>query len=533
MPDNIRFKQGSLSALSKQTISNGSLWFTTDEGAIYLDVGGNRVRFGDFITVASIAALPATGHAYESALYYAKNENVLARWDATTSKWVQLNAAGLTQVKIEGTGNVLSGASVTLDSTTGAKVLTFSTMSVATSETLDALATRVTSLEDRMADAEDRLDVIEGTGEGSIAKAVSDAQTTLQANIDAVDELADKAIADAAAVQDNLDATNSRVTATEKDIDDLQAAIGTGGSVDDKIAALKQTLEAADAEIIADVEAAQKAADDAQADADKNTADIEALAVRVSTNTSDISNLQSAVNTLNADDKTTGSVDYKVAQEVAKILNDNDASDIDTLEEIAAWIKNDTAGVGTLVNRLDAVESKNDTQDTLISSLQNDVVNNKTAAETAVSNLKSELLGDAETYTTLGKLEDAVVAAQAQADKGVANAKAASDAAAAVQSNLDATNIRMTTAETDIINLEKRMDQAEADIGALEQDVADLDAAYKAADAALKTELVGSATTYTNLGKVEEAIDNQGTQISTINSSIAAIEQNLTWEVFE
>ena len=533
MADNIRFKQGSLSALSKQTISNGSLWFTTDEGAIYLDVGGNRVRFGDFITVANIAALPANGHAYESALYYAKNENVLARWDATTSKWVQLNAAGLTQVKIEGTGNVLSGASVTLDSITGAKVLTFSTMSVATSETLDAMATRVTSLEARMEDAEDRLDVIQGTGEGSIAKAVSDAQTTLQANIDAVDALADQAIADAAKVQENLDATNIRVTATENDIDALQAAVGDGGSVDDKIAALKTTLEAADAEIIADVEAAQKAADDAQADANANASDIEALTVRVIANEGDIADLQSAVNTLNADDKTEGSVDYKVAQEVAKILNDNDASDIDTLEEIAAWIRNDTAGVGTLVSRLDAVESKNDAQDTLISSLQTDVANNKTAAETAVSNLESELLGDVETYNTLGKLEDAVIAAKAQADKGVADAKAASDAAATVQNNLDATNIRMTSAETDITNLENRMDQAESDIDNLEQDISDLDAAYQAADAALKSELTGTATTYTNFGKVETALDAQGTQISTINSSITAIEQNLTWEVFE
>lgn len=55
-----------------------------------------------------------------------------------------------------------------------------------------------------------------------------------------------------------------------------------------------------------------------------------------------------AIAKLNGDDKVEGSIDYKVAQEVAKILNDNDASDIDTLEEIAAWIKNDTAGVASM-----------------------------------------------------------------------------------------------------------------------------------------------------------------------------------------
>ena len=55
-----------------------------------------------------------------------------------------------------------------------------------------------------------------------------------------------------------------------------------------------------------------------------------------------------AIAILNSDDKTVGSVDYKVAQEVAKILNDSDDSDIDTLNEIAAWIINDTTGAAKM-----------------------------------------------------------------------------------------------------------------------------------------------------------------------------------------
>ena len=547
LTDNIRFRQGSLNALSKQAITNGSLWFTTDEGAIYLDVNGNRVRFGDFVTVANVAALPAAGHAYESALYYAKAENVLARWDKTSSKWVQLNAAGLTKVNVTGGGNVLAGATVTLDAETGAKVLTFSTASVATSEAMEGLQTRVKSLEDRMDDVEDRLDVIEGSGEGSIAKAVSDLKTELvgdaaseyntlgklEDKIIAAQAQADKGVADAAKVQENLDATNVRVTTAETDIKNLQAAVGEGGSVDEKIAALKKTLEDADTEIIADVEAAQKAADDAQADADQNAADIEGLTTRVAANEGDIADLQEAVDLLNADDKTEGSVDYKVAIEVAKILNDNDASDIDTLEEIAAWIKNDTAGVGSIVNRLDQVESKNESQDTAIAALQKDVTDNKAAAEKAVSDLEDALIGDAETYTDLGKAEDAIIAAKAQADKGVADAAAASAAAAKVQENLDSTNVRMTTAEGDIDSLEGRMEQAEKDIDALEKSVSDMDAAYKAADATLKSELLGDASSYTTLGKAEDAIETNATAIESINTQITAINNNLTWETFE
>ena len=549
LTDNIRFKQGSLAALGRQAITNGSLWFTTDEGAIYLDVNGSRVRFGDFVTVANVAALPASGHAYESALYYAKAENVLARWDATAGKWVQLNAAGLSKVNITGNGNVLAGATVTLDAETGAKVLTFSTASVATSEAMEGLQTRVKSLEDRMTAAEGKLNTIQGSGEGSIAKAVADAKADLQAKIDAVDELADKGIADAAKasgeaakVQENLDATNVRMTAAEGDIDALQQAVGNGGNIDQRIAGLKSELlgsdaDAAGAATIAGANkaaaAAQKAADDAQADADQNASDIEGLGVRMTAAEGNITNLQNAVNTLNGDDKTEGSVDYKVALEVAKILNDNDASDIDTLEEIAAWIKNDTAGVGAIVNRLDNVESKNESQDTAIQALQKTVGDNKTAAEKALADLEKAILGDAETYTDLGKAEDAIVAAQAQADKGVADAKKASEEAAKVQENLDATNVRMTAAEGKLDDIGPRLTQAEKDIDDLQAADTTIRGEFAAADEALEAKIKGDAATYTTLGKAEDAIEANATAIEGINTQITSIQNNLTWETFE
>ena len=77
MADMIKFQQGELSRLAAKPITKGTLWFTTDEGAIYLDTAkGERVRFGDYITVANVNALPSAGHAYETALYYAKEENI-------------------------------------------------------------------------------------------------------------------------------------------------------------------------------------------------------------------------------------------------------------------------------------------------------------------------------------------------------------------------------------------------------------------------------------------------------------------------
>lgn len=68
-----------------------------------------------------------------------------------------------------------------------------------------------------------------------------------------------------------------------------------------------------------------------------------------------------AIAKLNGNDQTEGSVDYKIAHEVAKILNDNDASDIDTLNEIAAWITNDTSGAAKM--NTDIAELKSKTKD--------------------------------------------------------------------------------------------------------------------------------------------------------------------------
>ena len=86
---NVLFKKGLLAGLKDAPIKEGTIYVTTDERAMYLDVDAStRIRLGDFIEVTNIAALPSTG-ANASALYYAAEENVLAKWSG--SAWVQIN----------------------------------------------------------------------------------------------------------------------------------------------------------------------------------------------------------------------------------------------------------------------------------------------------------------------------------------------------------------------------------------------------------------------------------------------------------
>lgn len=69
-----------------------------------------------------------------------------------------------------------------------------------------------------------------------------------------------------------------------------------------------------------------------------------------------ISSNTQAIETLNGTGE--GSVDKKVANEIAKIVNDNNNGSIDTLNEIAAWIINDTTGAASMANDITALKGK-------------------------------------------------------------------------------------------------------------------------------------------------------------------------------
>lgn len=88
MNNMIKFLRGNVANLP-QTATPGALYFTKDEG-VYLGLeNGSYHRYGDFITVASVNALPTAG-AHETCMYYCVSENILARYDSEKG-WIQIN----------------------------------------------------------------------------------------------------------------------------------------------------------------------------------------------------------------------------------------------------------------------------------------------------------------------------------------------------------------------------------------------------------------------------------------------------------
>ena len=537
----VKFQQGLLANLSKQAIANGTLWFTTDEGAIYLDTEGRRIRFGDYVTVDSITDLPAAGHAYETALYYAKAENVLARWDSGSNKWVQLNAAGLTQIKREGdAGNVITGLKVVTDAQTGAKVLTYTASNMATASEVSTLKSSVETLagdENVSGSVANQIKVAKETiigddsdesGAATINGALK-AAAAAKAAADAAQGTANTAKSQAETNKNDISTLQSDVSQNKTDISGLKGQVGTG-AVDDRIATAKgEVLGTASDDASKDTvygakaaaAAAQATANAANSQAGTNKTDISNLTARVTAAEGDIDTLQADVTVLKGDKTTEGSVAYQIAQVVA-----NAPENFDTLKEIADWITNDKTGAASLNSRLTAVETKNSDQDASIEALEGEDAKIRQEFAAADTALETKLVGTAtEGYKTLGDLEtkikaNATAAANAQSTADTAKSKAETNATAI--STLQSTVGDHTTS---ITNLTKNL-------GDLTTTVNGINDAYKAADTALKNELVGEETNYNTFKKAGDAIRANATAISNNAAEISDIKTQLTWDTF-
>lgn len=224
MADMIKFYRGELANLPEVGVL-GSMYITTDEGAIYYGTGSGMKRLGDFIQVADVASLP--DKANESALYYCVAENVLAKWNG--SGWSQINKdTGATAVTVTGEGNAVTAAEYDANTRTVklTKGATYATPAVVDSK----VATAVGEL------GNDK----EGNAYANV-KAYVDAKTEGIATDAALGEL-----------QQALDEAEGKIEA-------LEAANATGGTVTNAIADAK------------------KAGTDAQDAAEKAQSEVDAL----------------------------------------------------------------------------------------------------------------------------------------------------------------------------------------------------------------------------------------------------------------
>lgn len=366
------------------------------------------------------------------------------------------------------------------------------------------------SISEQIAAIVERLGVIQGadTVEGSIAKALKDANAHADAAVEA-------AVGNYAVGTEGEDGYKA-ASGLRKEIAEAEAAANS--YTDDKVA----TLEAKDAELEAEdkrldkaitdevqarkdadkaitdmigtgfaategntvaekVAAAQKAADDAQADVDALTKGGGQVAV----NTANIAQLQTDLaDEVKARDEADKAIDERLVKvetffagaydENGKALNEA----LDTLVEIQDYLDGDGDAAGTLVDKVakNASDIK-ELQETLAEG--GDFEQRVAAVEAAASDNAddiADLLKVTSGYTAEGAIKTAIEAAAELGQKGIDDAKAAQDTADAVKAAVEHETTGLA-ATKDIADAAKSASETNA------SDIADIKADYlKAAD---------------------------------------------------
>lgn len=290
MADMLKFRKGLFADLPEAKTA-GTIYVTTDEQAMYVDVSASqRVRVGDIIQKNSVRE--ATPPYSTDALYYFIEENALLKWGPFGKDgemaWKQLNSvsditADLTDVKsrlsdaetaitkLNGNSTVvgsvdykIAAAQKTLsDSITAVdgKVDELANGQVATNKTnIEALRSDLnqaqTDISTNAANIQTNVNAIaklNGTGEGSVAKAVADAKTELQGKIDTANGKITTNTNDIAGLATRVTTAEGTIANHETLLTKLDGDENTTGSVKAQIKAAKEALSA---EIDKDINAA-------------------------------------------------------------------------------------------------------------------------------------------------------------------------------------------------------------------------------------------------------------------------------------
>lgn len=387
----IQFKRGT--NLTNLAIADGQFIVNTAERAIYVDVGEERLRIGDFVKVGTLADLPADAN--PTSLYLVDEINCLCYHNGTS--WIQINRdTGAKEFEVTGEGNVITG--VAYDATTRKLTLTRG----------------ITAMTAADVDAK-----------------ISDADAAVRAY---VDEKTQGIATDAA-----LGELQAKVTAAEQDIDTLQEQVGTGtvtSQIDTKIEALdlantyevkgeaakvssalneyKTANDEAVAKVVADLAAEAKRADEAEK---ANTAAAAAAMTAAG-------NAQSAVDALKAEvgTPTEGKTVVEMIADAQNAATYDDTAIQQSIADNAAAIAAVKEDVDTFFADADLTENAKDTLKEIQEYIDGDAeaaaamtasIQKNTQAITAVEGRATTLEGEMDAVETrAGTLEGKMTAVE-------------------------------------------------------------------------------------------------------------------------
>lgn len=425
MADNLNllnFRFGEFGNLP-QDLSAGTVYVTTDEQAMYIDLPDKdgtlgRLRIGDIIIKESVRTSEPPYS--EGALYYFAAENALLRY--SNNKWVQINEA---------------------------------TDLTALQNQIDAVDTRVTEEIIRLDRADNtlssRVDALEGAMAGKVENNTFEAFKSANTEvINGVKATAEKGVKDAATAQNTADGAAS--------------------------AAVNAQTDATKA--LADAAKAQQAADDAQADATANAAEIVKVSARAEKGISDASTAKAAADAAQgaadaaqtradnayslAESKTTMSAvesvlaNYATKDNVNKAIEDVQGDTDRTIAEAYALASGAKSAADAAQNTADSKTTMAAVEAVLVSYATLTKLNEEKAALLGTESSSAE-------STTIHGVKKAAAAAQAAATDAATAAAQADGKAVAAQNAADKAQSDATQALTNAAAAQKAADDAQKD----------------------------------------------------------------------
>ena len=261
----LNFKWGQFNNLAAAEKKAGTIYVTTDERAMYLDISDSqRIRLGDFLEYASVEALRNDNKNWDtSTLVYIKYSNILAKYiqkDDGTYEWKTINdtAALVADIATNADNIAKNTADISLINTNLGNVTnrvanTESRLDniesiIGDAESGNSILDRLDSAEDRLDSAEGRLDSAEGRLSGhdtqitNIGNTITDIQNDITNDVKARIGSLETAIGSETVANSIL----GRLKTDEQDISDLKKTAQSQGQDISKnqgeIASLKTNL---------------------------------------------------------------------------------------------------------------------------------------------------------------------------------------------------------------------------------------------------------------------------------------------------
>lgn len=511
----LKFKMGEYKNLAGVTKSAGTVYVTTDERAMYVDVSDSeRIRLQGTVlyydSLTEFASKVAPPYSTDI-IYFIANENALVRWDPNADNgkggkgaWVQLNTTAATVAELVAAVNANTTAIENNADAIAANAEDIDALEAAIGA--DGLGGRVSTLETEMDTAEGKISALEGRAtdaEGrltAVEKTASDAESLAENNAEAISALQ-------AAVGNDNSGLTKRVGTLETEMD---AAEGRLTDVEGRATAVEGRATALEAAIGADGLGGRvttlegKVDDNADAISAINT-DLTNNYVKKSVHTTDINAINTAIGT----DTTAGSIKGRI-----KVLE----GEMDAAE-----------------GRLDTIDGKLSTAETniqnnadAISSFQTTVANTyvtKTTHTTDVNNINGRIdnistnLGSdfVEGKTITGRIK-ALESDMATAKSDISTLKTdVQNAADAVAANATAIN-----------GVKSRLDTAEGTIANHTVSINGLNTTVGEHTTTLGQHATSISTLNTNLGTANGKIQDNADAISAINEAIGSDTTNGT-----